>query len=74
MNKEKIQWTVNKIVASMDRMSFTADESICLIKCLERVLVVQAIEKDLVVTSLTKLKEVVNGRAPIDSVLPENAT
>lgn len=73
MNKQKVEFAVTKIVQSLDRMQFTADESVCLLKCLERVLVVQAIEKDLVVASKKKIMEVINGRAPLESVLPENA-
>lgn len=73
IDKEKVAFAAKKITMSLERMQFNADESICLLKCLERTLVCQAIEKDLVVASKTKIMEVINGRAPIESILPDNA-
>ena len=71
MNREKISRATKAILLLLSENKFTPDESTALLKCLEHVLQTQAIENDLVVASLKKIKAVSNGLAPLESILPK---
>lgn len=69
INREKIKRAATQITTAMQMQKFTADETVALLKCIERVMNVQAFEKDLVVVSLQQIKDLGSGQRTVDQVL-----
>lgn len=72
MDRDKITQSVVAITAMLTARKFTGEETVALLKCLEHVFKCQAIEKDLVIASLKKIKAVAAGLAPVETLLPKS--
>ena len=58
INREKVSQAAIKIQKALQMQSFTADESICLLKCLEKLLEVRCLEKGMRIVSDSSAKVV----------------
>jgi len=68
LNKDKITVTANEIMQGLLKRRFTADETICLIKCLDKITQSQAVDHGLVVTTKKQIMEVINGHKNINQL------
>ena len=71
MNREKVKVAAGQITTALRAQGFTADETVALLKCLERVFNVQCFEKDLVVVGMQQLRELSQGQRTVEGILKQ---
>jgi hypothetical protein len=74
MNREKIRDDAVLIQTALRRKMYTAEETVALLKTLQHLLCCQCIEKDLVVVSLKKIKELGGDEDRARALMKESTT
>lgn len=68
MNREKITHAATNIVAALEAMRFTPDETVALLKCLDQLTHSQAIDREMIVTTKRDILAVIDGRKNIREI------
>lgn len=68
VNKEKVAHTAKMIMVGLAQRQFTADETVALLKCLDKITRSRCIDEELVVTTKKQILEVLDGRKNINQL------
>ncbi len=68
LNREKVAFAANKIVQNLEQNRFTSEETVALLKCLDRVTQAQCLDRDLVLVSKKLLMQVVAGEKSVNAI------